>query len=110
MDKYAQLTHDLKAAHLAAIRKASSVDEAGTMNHDTAGAFLPHWIENKVKEAAKAAGFFAVKTDGRYLGKTGYFTFCRSCGIGNRRSAYAEAITAELDRRGYDVHCYQESD
>ena len=110
MTKYEQLTKDLTTAFENAKYVLETVDEGGTMNFDTAGVFLPRWVEEKVVEAAKAAGFYASKYYGKFLGKTGYYTFSRACGNGNRKTAFAEAITAELAKAGYDTFCYQEAD
>lgn len=110
MTKYEQLTKDLITAYENAKHVLDEVPETGSMNFDTAGVFLPRWAEEKVKKAAEDAGFYAIKFDGRFLGKTGYFTFSRACGIGDRKTAFAEAVTSELAKAGYDVHCYQEAD
>lgn len=110
MNKYEKLTNDLRSALEQARKAVENIDENGTMNFDAAGIFLPKWNEEKVKEAAKSVGFYAIKTDGRYLGKTGYFTFNYPIGKGNKRTEFAEKVTEILTAQGYDTHCYMECD
>ena len=110
MNKYEKLTADLIAAYEASKHVLTDVDEGGAMNFDSAGIFLTRWNEAKVKAAAKAAGFYAIKTDGKYLGKSGYFTFSRPAGKGNRQTAFAQEVTEYLKGAGYDTHCYMQLD
>lgn len=110
MNKYEKLTNDLKSALEHSLKLVENISENGTMNFDTAGLFLPRWCEEKVREAAKAAGFYLIKMDGKYLGKTGFYTFSYPVGKGDKQSAFAENVTNFLTSYGYDTHCYQECD
>lgn len=110
MTKYEKLTDDLKTAYKRATHVLTETDEGGCMNFDCLGVWLPRWSEKRVQEAAIAAGYHAVKWGEQYMRKPGFYIFTCSCGVGNRRSAFAEEITATMNGFGYDTHCYQESD
>lgn len=111
MTKFEKLTADLKAAYNAAYPAAIKTDEGGTMNFDAPGVWLPRWPESKTLEAVKAAGWHAIKWDGRYLGRPGFWLLVPpSCGCGNRKSIFAEMLTEHLTASGYAAYCYTESD
>jgi 16S rRNA C1402 (ribose-2'-O) methylase RsmI len=114
MSKYEKLTEDLKKALEATqyIETDESISDTGTCNFDDAGIFLNRWHEEKVNEAARLAGSYAVKHEdlSKAFHKT-YFTFgFPSHNQGNRRSARAEAICKILEELGYEVYLYQAMD
>ena len=102
--KYAQLRDDLRAAceltaHL------ENTEDGGTCNFDAPTIHLPRWNSEKIKQAAREAGVGAFKWT---WGSTtlGWVFPVRSSGQANRRSRRAEAVSAELKRRGYDAGMY----
>lgn len=110
MTKYEKLAADLKAAYKIALKACKETDEGGTMNFDAPGLWLPRWNTRQTEAAVKAAGFRAVKSEGRYLGRPGFYTIAVNFGIGNRKSKGTEAMTAALAALGYDTYCYCETD
>ena len=114
IDKYAKLTEDLKKALDATqyIETDESIPDTGTCNFDDAGIFLNRWCEDKVNEAARRAGSYAIKREdlSKAFHKT-YFTFgFPSHNQGERRTARAEAICKILEELGYEVYLYQSTD
>ena len=114
MNKYERLTADLKKALETTqyIETDESIPDTGTCNLDTLGLLLNRWHEDKVNDAARQAGFYAIKHDDltRAFHKTyftfGYPTHCQ----GERRTARAEAICKILEELGYEVYLYQATD
>lgn len=114
MNKYEKFSKDLKEAleRTYYIEDDESIIDKGTCNCDTPGVFLNRWSEEKVKEAAKSAGSYAIKYENltKTFHKT-YFTFTfPTRNQGERRTARAEAICRILEEMGYDVMCYQNAD
>lgn len=112
--KYDKLAEDLRRAieDTAYIEEDESIPDTGTCNLDTPGLFLNRWCEDKVKEAARRAGSYALKHEDltKYFGKT-YFTFgFPTHHQGEVRTRRAEAICTALTDMGYDVFLYQAMD
>lgn len=106
--KYAKLRDDLKAACEAAAWTLNTED-GGTCNFDAPTIDLPRWNAEKIKQAAEEAGVgaFRWRWGGTILG---WVFSPRFTGQGNRRTRHAEAMSAELSRRGYDAGMYYQMD
>ncbi|MEG1758374.1 MAG: hypothetical protein RR235_07970 [Oscillospiraceae bacterium] len=107
MNKYEQLTEDLKAA----VESTASLEwseDGGTCNFDAPILILPRWQEEKVQAAAKAAGCGAWMWPCR--GNKCFIISIPSSGQANRRSRRAEAVKDELRARGYNTGMYYHMD
>ncbi len=107
--KYAQLRDDLAAA-LAAGRSAEDDDpeDGGACNFDAASLALPRWKESLVRQAAAEAGTGCFSWV--LFGSKRYVFTPNTRSQGNARTRNAEAMTAELRRRGYDALDYSQMD
>lgn len=106
--KYAKLRDDLKAALAVAEQSAENVEDSGTCNMDACAVYLPRWRASLVEQAAQKAGTGC--GDWTLFGKKLYVFFPRVSGQAYRREVAAEAMTAEMKRRGYDAFNYQAMD
>lgn len=106
--KYLQLSEDLKCAALVAKEVAEKTDDGGTCNFDAAVLYLKGWNEEKVKQAANAAGvgcstwtLFGVKQ----------YVFSPSVRAqANARTEAAEAMKDVLAEKGYEASMYYQMD
>ena len=105
--KYAKLAEDLKAAAAIGLEAAERSDDGGTCNMDAASLSLPRWNQDKVEQAARAAGV-GCSTWTLYGHKRYVFSLC--CGQGNKRMYAAEAMTKALEDMGYDAFTYCQID
>ena len=103
---YKQLTSDLRAARVAAV-KASQGKDGGSANFDTVTIELPRAREVKVEEAAEAAGLTAAKIN--WIGVR-YFIYPPACGIGDSRVRATEAMRDVLRDAGYKTLMYHRMD
>ena len=106
--KYAKLRDDLKAALAVAEQAGAEVDDSGTCNMDAASLALPRWREAIVEQAAEEAGTGCFKWES--FGGGRYVFIPRVAGQAYKREIAAEAMTAELKRRGYDAFTYCQMD
>ena len=106
--KYAKLRDDLCAALSAGEQAAANVEDSGTCNMDACAVYLPRWRASLVEQAAKEAGTGC--GDWTLFGRKQYVFFPRVSGQAYRREVAAEAMTAEMKRRGYDAFNYQAMD
>ena len=106
--KYLKLSEDLAYAASIAKEVAERIDDGGTCNFDSAVLYLKGWNEEKVKQAANAAGvgcstwtMFGVK----------HFVFSPSVRAqANARTEAAEAMKNVLSEKGYEASMYYQMD
>ncbi len=103
---YKKLTDDLIKAKEAAIEAAKGKD-GGTANLDTVTIELPRAREDKVHQAADAAGLNVFKLN--WFGPR-YFVYPPACGMGDSRVRATEAMRDVLRDAGYRTMMYQKSD
>lgn len=108
-DKYSVLSADLAQAYKAAIAIYRNHEDGGTCNFDAPALNLPRWIEEKTKQAAKAAGLNCWKWD-LWGSKRFVFSLPGECGQGMRRTLIAEHMTRTLRGMGYDAMDYCQAD
>lgn len=106
MNKYEQLTEDLREAYTEAI-KAKTGDDGGTANLDTTFLTLKGWREKQVIEAIENAGLSC-------MGKTnwigiGYFINTGG-GQGNDRTRVRDKFAEVLRNKEYDVIHFNKMD
>lgn len=107
MDKYTQLTEDLKRAREAAA-PLGTTEDGGTCNFDALELELPRWNEVKTQAAIKAAGLGGWKST---IYRTPvYIIPPRDGGQANARTRQAEAMRTFMQSRGYDAHVYYAMD
>ena len=106
--KYAKLRDDLRIALSAGLQAAEMVADTGTCNLDAASLFLPRWDHKLVEQAAKEAGTHCFTW--RIFGGKRYVFSTPNVGMAYKNEIAAEAMTAELAKRGYDAFCYQQMD
>ncbi len=106
MNKYEQLTLDLKEAFAEAL-KAKTGDDGGTANLDATFLRLKGWRESKVLEAMELAGIFCSgKTN--WLG-TGYLIDTGG-GQGNDNTRVRDKFAEILKNKRYDVIHFDKMD
>lgn len=106
--KYLQLSEDLKCAAIVAKEVAEGSDDDGTCNFDAAVLYLKGWNEEKVKQAANAAG---VGCSTWTMFRTKHYVFSPSVRAqANARTKAAEAMMNVLAEKGYDASMYYQMD
>ncbi len=107
MNKYEQLSEDLREAHKEAL-KSKTGDDRGTANLDATFLTLKGWREEKVLEAMEDAGIFCSgKT--KWLG-TGYLITVGGGYQGNDRTRIRDKFAEILKNKGYDVIHFDQMD
>lgn len=105
MNKYAVLSADLAKAYKKAFALYGGSEDGGTCNFDGPAIKLPRWIEEKTRQAAKAAGLDCWKWElwghSRFV-----IALPGECGQANRRSRVSETMVTMLKAKGYDVTEY----
>lgn len=99
MNKYQQLTLDLKESFQEAL-KTKTNDDGGTANLDGTFLTLKGWREEKVLEAIREAGLYC-RAKTQWLG-VGYLINI-NCGQGNNRTRVRDKFLQLLKEKGYDV-------
>jgi hypothetical protein len=106
MNKYEQLTKDLRESYFKAV-EASTNDDGGTANLDSTFLTLKGWQEEKVLKAIENAGLHC-------LGKTHWlgngYMINTGGGQGNNRSRMRDAFAKALREKGYDVLHFDKMD
>lgn len=100
MDKYEQLTIDLKEAYQEAL-KAQTGNDGGTCNLDATFLRLKGWREEKVLESIKNAGLYC-KGKRAWIGM-GYMLNTSGGNQGNDRTRVRDKFAEVLKNKGYDV-------
>ena len=108
-DKYTKLSKDLATAYKKAVEAYQNSEDGGTCNFDAPSLLLPRWIEEKTKQAAKAAGLNCWKWE-LWGSKRFVFSLPVECGQGMRRTLIAEHMTRTLRGMGYDAMDYCQAD
>jgi hypothetical protein len=106
MNKYEQLTTDLKEAYTEAL-KAKTNDDEGTANLDKTFLKLKGWRENQVLEAIKNAGLYCRRRT-EWIG-TGYMIDTGG-GQGNNNTRVRDKFLKILESKGYDVISFDQMD
>ncbi|MGE4354216.1 MAG: hypothetical protein AB7D36_09050 [Oscillospiraceae bacterium] len=106
MNKFEQLTADLRAAHDEALEKYGSSEDGGTRNFDAPTLYLLRWHHAEVEAAISAAGL-----TGRFWRFAGEWIIGPGgSGQGNRRTRVAEAMRDALRKKGYETGMYYQMD
>lgn len=106
MNKYEQLTEDLREAYTEAL-KAKTGDDGGTANLDATFLTLKGWRENKVIDAINKAGLFCRRKT-NWVG-TGYLINTGG-GQGNDNTRVRNKFAELLRNKGYDVIHFNKMD
>ena len=104
VNKYEQLTLDLKQAAKTATMLFGDSEDGGTCNFDAITITLPRLNVGRVKTSVEAADMSTWK-NGSY-----YVVNPRTSGQANRRTRICEAIKKELKSKGYDVGMFYKVD
>lgn len=106
LNKYEQLTIDLREAYSEAL-KVKANDDGGTANLDSTFLILKGLRENKVLESIKNAGLYC--SSKRHWVGTGYF-ISTGGGQGNNRTRIRDRFAKVLSEKGYDVVHFDKMD
>lgn len=106
MNRYEELTNDLKEAYFKAV-EASTNDDRGTANLDATFLILKGWQERKVLDAIKSTGLYC--SGKRHWIGDGYMINTGG-GQASNRTRMRNAFAKELELKGYNVLCFDMMD
>ncbi|BAH07969.1 hypothetical protein [Clostridium kluyveri] len=99
MNRYEQLTEDLKEAYSKALEVRTN-DDGGTCNFDSTFLILKRWQERKVLEAIEKAGLYC-RSKTKWIGE-GYMINTGG-GQANNRTRIRDEFSKALSEKGYHV-------
>lgn len=108
MNKYAKLRDDLAAAVRVGMEAEAGEKDCGSCNFDAPSLYLPRWLSNEIKQAARLAGTRA--EEWIYRDVKAWIFEPKTTGQAHRRTVNAEAMCHELQKRGYTASMYYRMD